>query len=69
MIASPCVGVCALDAATGLCRGCARTRDEVARWSAASDTERRAILARLVVRGLADPPALRHPGGEEERGG
>jgi hypothetical protein len=32
---------------TGLCEGCARTLDEIARWSSLGDEARRAILARL----------------------
>ena len=33
-----------------LCRGCARSLDEIARWSRASEAERRAILALLPAR-------------------
>ena len=32
LLASPCVGVCRLDEATGWCLGCARTGDELAAW-------------------------------------
>lgn len=32
------------------CRGCARSLDEITRWSRASDAERRAILALLPAR-------------------
>ena len=38
-IVSPCVNICTLDPATGLCRGCGRTGDEIARWTAMSDAE------------------------------
>ncbi len=31
-LASPCVGICKLDSATGYCVGCARTGDEIAEW-------------------------------------
>lgn len=31
--ASPCIGICKLDDATGFCLGCARTGDEIADWS------------------------------------
>ena len=30
--ASPCIGVCRLDEATGFCLGCARTGEEIATW-------------------------------------
>ncbi|MDE2630710.1 MAG: DUF1289 domain-containing protein, partial [Alphaproteobacteria bacterium] len=44
MIQSPCIKVCAVDAATGLCTGCARTLDEIARWGSMSDTERAEVM-------------------------
>ena len=31
VISSPCIGICSLDRA-GRCRGCLRTREEIARW-------------------------------------
>lgn len=46
-VASPCNSVCTMDAASGLCAGCYRTLDEIARWSAMSDDARRAVLAAL----------------------
>jgi len=36
---SPCTGVCRLDA-RGLCIGCLRTGDEIARWSSMSDRQK-----------------------------
>ena len=47
---TPCVNICLLDAAAGLCAGCGRTMEEIARWSALSDAERRAIMAALPAR-------------------
>ena len=44
---SPCIKVCAIDAATGLCSGCARSLAEIAAWSDLSDAERRRIIAQL----------------------
>jgi uncharacterized protein len=49
-LATPCVNVCLLDAGTGLCIGCGRIIDEIARWSTMSDLERRAIMAALPKR-------------------
>jgi predicted Fe-S protein YdhL (DUF1289 family) len=46
-IASPCVNICRIEPATGRCRGCARTIDEIARWTALTDAERDRILADL----------------------
>jgi predicted Fe-S protein YdhL (DUF1289 family) len=39
-----------MDPARGVCMGCCRTLDEIARWGAMSDAERNAILARLEER-------------------
>ncbi len=44
---SPCVGVCRIDRDGALCRGCLRTLDEIARWSAMSDAERDRVMAQL----------------------
>ncbi len=46
-VESPCVSVCVLDDVTGYCKGCWRTRDEVAVWSRADDALRLEILERL----------------------
>jgi uncharacterized protein len=46
-IESPCIGVCVLDDATGLCEGCLRTLDEVALWGSSSPAQRRGILAAI----------------------
>jgi predicted Fe-S protein YdhL (DUF1289 family) len=53
MIESPCIKVCSLDTAFGLCIGSGRTLDEIARWSSMSDAERCAIMCALPSR-LAD---------------
>jgi predicted Fe-S protein YdhL (DUF1289 family) len=49
-IETPCIQVCTMDAASGLCGGCGRTLEEIARWGTMSETERRAILALLPER-------------------
>lgn len=38
-VASPCIGVCTLDAA-GYCIGCLRTGDEIGAWLSYSDQQR-----------------------------
>ena len=50
MIESPCVKVCTLDARSGLCLGCGRTVDEIARWSAMSAAERARVMRKLPAR-------------------
>jgi predicted Fe-S protein YdhL (DUF1289 family) len=49
-IPSPCVGICRLDPATGLCAGCMRTPAEIAAWPQASSAERVAIVLELRLR-------------------
>jgi len=51
-VKSPCVKVCQMDPQRGLCLGCARTLDEIARWGAMSDGERDEVLAELPFRKL-----------------
>ena len=58
---SPCTKVCVLDAGTGLCRGCGRTRDEIAAWGMMAEAQRRAIMAGLEARlraACAEPEPL-----------
>lgn len=47
---SPCVGLCKLDDRTGQCLGCARTGDEIGRWSGMSEAERDAVWELLPAR-------------------
>lgn len=49
-IATPCVKVCIVDGASGLCLGCWRTLSEIGGWSGLSDAERAAIMAELPER-------------------
>lgn len=49
-LSTPCVSVCTLDAAGRTCLGCGRTLEEIGAWPALSETERRAIMARLSAR-------------------
>jgi predicted Fe-S protein YdhL (DUF1289 family) len=46
-IPSPCIGICKLDPASGLCLGCMRTAIEIAAWPRASDALRLEIVHRL----------------------
>ena len=53
-VPSPCINICRLSADTGLCEGCQRTIDEIARWGAASEEDKLAIWAQLLQRAEAD---------------
>jgi uncharacterized protein len=56
---TPCIAVCIIDPATGLCLGCGRTLPEIARWHRIESAERLAVMAQLSARmadaGLAPP--------------
>tara|TARA_R110000868_G_scaffold12142_5_gene58894 strand:- start:694 stop:918 length:225 start_codon:yes stop_codon:yes gene_type:complete len=59
-IKTPCVKVCFVDPAAGLCVGCFRTMEELGRWTKYSDAERNVILAALP--GRETDYANQHPG-------
>ena len=44
-VPSPCISVCRMDAASGLCEGCLRTLDEIAAWSRWATTRQARGLA------------------------
>jgi uncharacterized protein len=49
-VPSPCISVCRIDEASGLCVGCSRTLDEIAAWSVLDDDARRAVWAAIARR-------------------
>ncbi len=49
-ISTPCVKVCLIDEDTGLCEGCGRTREEIARWGRYDEAERLRIMSELEPR-------------------
>lgn len=53
MVISPCINVCRIDARTGLCAGCLRKLDEIARWSREDDAGKRQILRAVAERRAA----------------
>ena len=50
---SPCISVCRMDAASGLCEGCLRTLDEIATWATMDDPGRRAVWLKIEERARA----------------
>jgi len=58
-VASPCVNICHMSPRLGVCTGCCRTLDEIARWSELNEVERARILSALAQRrrrlGLGEP--------------
>lgn len=49
-VPSPCTGICQMDAATGWCKGCLRTLDEICDWGLASEAKKRAIWQSILAR-------------------
>jgi uncharacterized protein len=41
--ASPCINICRMNKASGLCEGCLRTIDEIRAWSTLDDDAKRAV--------------------------
>ena len=50
MINSPCVGVCVLNAVTGLCNGCWRSVEEISNWRTMPRVARLEVLKRTAER-------------------
>jgi predicted Fe-S protein YdhL (DUF1289 family) len=54
-VPSPCVNICRMEAASGLCAGCWRTIDEIAAWSKMDDDGKRQVWQAIALR-KADAP-------------
>ena len=52
-VSSPCISVCKMDEARGLCIGCMRTIDEIAARSTMNDAARLAVWKTLPERACA----------------
>ncbi|WP_457329869.1 DUF1289 domain-containing protein [Rhizobacter sp. P5_C2] len=56
-VPSPCVNICRMEAASGLCAGCWRTIDEIAAWSKMDDEGKRQVWQAIALR-KADAPVV-----------
>ena len=56
-IKSPCKLICQLDLETAMCKGCGRSREEIASWTSLSDAQRAFIMTQLErrLKELPDP--------------
>ena len=45
MYITPCVSICKLE--DGICIGCERTKEEIAKWKRYTDEERMVVMKRL----------------------
>lgn len=58
-VATPCIKVCFVDGKSGLCLGCFRTLNEIARWQRLETDERAKIMEELPSRrSRIDPEKL-----------
>lgn len=58
---SPCISVCQLDSASGICLGCYRTGSEIAAWRSMDAEAQRALLDTLKDRRAAATGITRRP--------
>jgi predicted Fe-S protein YdhL (DUF1289 family) len=49
-IETPCVRICQIDAAQGICEGCGRTLAEIGGWLSMTPEHRRRVIAELPAR-------------------
>lgn len=54
-VPSPCVNICRMEAASGLCAGCWRTIDEIAAWSRMDDDAKRQVWQAIALRKAGAP--------------
>ncbi len=53
IVPSPCVAVCTMSLAGGLCEGCLRTLDEIAQWSQMDNAGKERVWVDIEKRRLA----------------
>ena len=46
-VPSPCINICKMDPASGLCEGCFRTIDEIRMWSTSTNDVKRAVWVEI----------------------
>lgn len=49
-VLSPCIGVCEVHKRTQTCVGCFRSMEDIVRWTAYSNFEKRAIWSQIMMR-------------------
>lgn len=50
VIETPCKKICVMDTASGLCTGCGRTLEEIARWASYPPEIRQRVMTELPQR-------------------
>lgn len=54
-VPSPCISICRIDAASGLCVGCLRSIDEIIAWGRQTDLEKRMVWRLITQRAGMSP--------------
>lgn len=49
-VPSPCISICQMDVASGLCKGCYRTLDEIRLWSQSGDAAKLLVWQQIEAR-------------------
>jgi uncharacterized protein len=49
-VPSPCISLCQMDEATGLCKGCWRTIEEIIAWGSQSDAGKQQVWQQIEQR-------------------
>jgi uncharacterized protein len=52
-VASPCISICVMNEASGLCEGCLRTIDEIMVWGSLPDEQKTLVWAEITKRKAA----------------
>lgn len=50
MVSTPCIKICTMDPRAGICAGCGRSLEEIARWGGMTESERQRIMQLLPAR-------------------
>ena len=50
MVSTPCIKICTMDPRAGICAGCGRTLEEIARWGGMAESERLRLMQLLPAR-------------------
>jgi predicted Fe-S protein YdhL (DUF1289 family) len=50
MTSTPCIKICTMDPRAGICAGCGRTLEEIARWGGMTESDRLRIMGLLPAR-------------------
>lgn len=57
-VPSPCVSVCRMDTASGLCEGCFRSMEEIRAWGDSDDAAKKAMWSSLIQRLMQTHPSV-----------